>query len=239
MTSRPPPKRFSWQTYDLRPVLPDGWQPAVLALAAAEGRIVMLNPTSDTSREAAGHAPLRSRIVDGKTLTARLPWLYDLYRGHLRDLIQDTHDEHITVAQDPRHGLLMQIQAETNARYECHIDAAPIAAILYATDQPPGSGGELTIANRGDVRGKAAVDADASRIHPVAGQLVVIDGHRHTHYVSALESSEAESLRVAIAMTFFTPERPESMRPADLDSHLGMTPGSPARPGTTEQLFGS
>jgi hypothetical protein len=205
-------------------MLPAGWRTDVLALAAAEGRIVMLDPTSKTSREAEGRAPLRSRIVDGKRLAAQLPWLHDLYRGPLRDLIQASSDEPLTLAQDLRHGMLMQIQDEPNTRYECHIDSAPIACILCATDQPPGSGGELTVANRGDVRGRAAVDADASRIYPVAGHLIVINGNRYSHYVSALAQDETGGVgvRIAIAMTYFTPSRTESMRPLDLDGHLGV-----------------
>ena len=81
-----------------------------------------------------------------------------------------------------------------------------------------GAGGELVVSNRGDVKGRKNVDADALRIYPTAGQLVVFDGRQHTHYVAPL--NDPEGVRATVVMNYYTPSVTEDERPDDLDEHL-------------------
>lgn len=212
--------RFVWHSYDLRPVLPDGWQQAVLAFADRAARDKVITPTSVTSREHTRDLCIPVHSVGGRMIAQNLPWLDDLYSGLIRDLAQAISREPVSAARDVQLGLNLHIQRGSTERYECHVDSNPIAALLYVTSHPDGSGGELRVANKGDVRGRHEVDADSTRIHPVAGQLVFFDARRHTHYVAPLR--DPEGIRVVVVMTFYIPSCPEEMRPKDLNRHLGL-----------------
>jgi 2OG-Fe(II) oxygenase superfamily len=103
-------------------------------------------------------------------------------------------------------------------RYECHVDSNPLEGLLYVTDHPPGTGGELVVSNRGDVPTAEEVDRDATLIYPVAGHLVFFNGSCHSHYVRPLIAEDG--VRVVAAMNYYTPSLPESARPPDLNRHL-------------------
>jgi hypothetical protein len=109
-------------------------------------------------------------------------------------------------------------RGEHRRGYECHVDSTPVSTLLHVTTHPPGAGGELVVANRGDVVGRGAVDADPSNIYPVAGRFVVFDGRGHTHYVKPL--TNPDDVRVAVVMNYYTPSVTEDDRPDDLDDHL-------------------
>jgi hypothetical protein len=189
-----------------------------LAVADRLGTERALVPTSVTSRESSQDLEIPVLTVGGTKVASELPWLYDLYRTRLRDLAQVLTDEPVSTAEDPRYAINLNIQRGRSMRYECHVDSNPIQGMLYFTDHPPGTGGELVVSNQGDVNGKDAVDEDAARIYPVAGYLVLFDARHHTHYVEGVQ--EPTGMRVAAAMNFYTPSAPESTRPADLNNHL-------------------
>lgn len=120
---------------------------------------------------------------------------------------------------DQQAAINLIIQADQADRYECHVYANPIQALLYVTDHPPGTGGELVVASiRGDLHGPDAIGRLAAWIYPVAGYLVVFDASQHPHYVTPLH--ETRGHRVVVAMNYFTPAAPESARPLDLKNHL-------------------
>jgi hypothetical protein len=177
-----------------------------------------LTPTSVTSRESNRDIRIPVLTVGGERLREELPWLYELYCSRFRNLAQVLTNEEVFVAEDTRYGINLNVQRGRSMRYECHVDSNPIQGMLYFTDHPPGTGGELVVSNRGDVRGKDEVDADAARIYPVAGHLLLFDARRNTHYVEGVDSEEG--WRVAAAMNFYTTSAPESHRPADLNRHL-------------------
>jgi hypothetical protein len=216
LASKPLP--FLWHCYDLRTELAPGWQEDVRAVADSFGQERTLMPMSVTSREESSEIEVPVLTVGGQRVREEIPWLYELYRGRFRDLAQVLTDEPVSAAEDVRYGINLNVQRGRMMRYECHVDSNPIQGMLYFTDHPPGTGGELVVSNRGDVKGKDAVDADAARIYPVAGHLVLFDARRHTHYVRGTESDT--DLRVAAAMNFYTSSAPETDRPADLNRHL-------------------
>lgn len=209
---------FLWHCFDLRSELPDNWQRNILAVAERHAKKRTLVPTSVTSREENVSTEIPVLTVGGASVADELPWLYELYRSRFRDLAQALTTEEVQTADDIRYGINLNVQRGTNMRYECHVDSNPIQGMFYVTEHPPGSGGELVVSNVGDVNGKNAVDADATRIYPVAGYLVLFDARNHTHYVAGVCTTSG--LRVAAAMNFYTPQAPESARPPDLDQHL-------------------
>ncbi|SDC50804.1 2OG-Fe(II) oxygenase [Streptomyces prasinopilosus] len=175
---------------------------------------------SVTSRERVGVTAIPVGFVDGTTIAGELPWLREMYYGPFRAVAQLACAEPVFAARDAHIGLNMHIQRGSAERYECHVDSSPLSALLYVTDHPAGSGGELVVSNRGDVRGREEVDADATRVHPVAGQLVVFDARHRTHYVAPL--TDPDGVRIVVVMPYYTPSCPESARPTDLDHHLGL-----------------
>lgn len=212
---RPP---FLWHCFDLRSELPVNWQQDIVAAAERLTKQRTLIPTSVTSREASRSTEISALTVGGIVVANELPWLYELYKTRFRELAQALTAEPVSTAEDLRYGINLNVQRGKSMRYECHVDSNPIQGMLYVTDHPPGNGGELIVSNLGDVVGKREIDADATRIYPVAGYLVLFDARAHTHYVA--DVGEASEIRVAAAMNFYTPESPESIRPPDLDRHL-------------------
>lgn len=220
----PSTERFNWLTFDVASVLPDGWQEELKEVARRDRVTKQIVPPHSTSREGQGTPALQIMTVRGVTLSERLPWVVDLYRGYFRDLYQDATGVKIYPAEDKRYAVLMNVQEGTD-RYECHVDTNPVEALLYVTDHPRGSGGDLVVANDVDAHSTAEVDRDCSVLHPVGGQIVFFDARRFPHYVRAMRDP---GLRVAVAMNYYTDECPEATRPADLNEYLyGPTPAAP------------
>ena len=102
-------------------------------------------------------------------------------------------------------------------RYEAHVDSNPVEVLLYVTDHPYGTGGELVVSPNIDAVGISEIDNDCEIIYPESGKLLVFDFRTFPHYVRPLKSDE---YRVAVAMNYYTEECTEEMRPPDLDQHL-------------------
>jgi hypothetical protein len=86
------------------------------------------------------------------------------------------------------------------------------------TTHPPGTGGELVVAHRNEAHGISEIDADATEIFPIAGQLIFFDARDAPHYVRELRAEE--DTRVVVAMNYFTQNCNETNRPPDLNRHL-------------------
>src|SRR5579863_2175835 len=176
----------------------------------ADDRVI--TPVSVTSRERSASITLPVHFIGGIAVSRRFPWLRDMYYGSFREAAQLVCAERVIPAKSVHIGINLNLQRGNDERYECHVDACPLTAILHATDHPIGTGGDLMVANRGDVRGREEVDADATRIHPVAGHLIVFDARNYSHYVAPLR--DADGVRIAIALSYYTPSCPEELRPA-------------------------
>jgi hypothetical protein len=215
------PARFTWMSYDVSTAMPAGWRDELVRVARNDRTIKRLVPPHSTSREGSEVRSLNVMTVRGPTVWERLPWLIDLYRGYFRELYQDATGKRIYPTGDRRYAVVMNVQEGTD-RYECHVDTNPVEALLYVTDHPRGTGGELVVANDVDARSVEEVDRDCSVLYPVAGQLVFFDARRFPHYVRALRES---SLRVAVGMNYYTDDCPEETRPPDLNNYLyGVAP---------------
>ena len=170
------------------------------------------------SREAGDVSQIRRGRVHADHVQAVLPWLLDLYRGDFLKLAGTVCEEPVRPAADDRYGVVLNVQRGATMRFECHVDSNPLTGLLFCTDHPAGSGGDLVVANDVGAVGVAAIERDCTVIRPVAGRLIFFDGSRNPHYARAL-SSESDTRVVAI-MNFYTQSRPESTRPPELNRHL-------------------
>jgi hypothetical protein len=210
--------RFKWTSFDVNGLLPSGWESQVRTLAAEERKAKDLVPTSVTSRESATVEKIPVMTVGGLMVKERLPWLYDCYHGLFRDLAQQCTTEPVSTARDDRYGAVLNVQEGASMRYECHVDSNPIEGLLYCTTHAPGAGGELVVANSPAAADVDAVEADASVVYPIAGNLIFFDARELAHYVRPLVDDDA--VRIVVAMNFYVPSSPEAYRPPDLNRHL-------------------
>jgi 2OG-Fe(II) oxygenase superfamily len=209
---------FSWRGYDVRSLLPDHWQESLLNVAQSRSRSKDLIPISVTSRESPDVERVHVTTVGGLSLSEEAPWLAALYQYEFRALAQEAFCTEVVCAVDQRIGINLNVQRGRTQRYEAHVDSNPIEGLLYVTTNPPGTGGELVVANQSDALGTAAIDSDCSVVYPIAGHLIFFDARNSPHYVRPLSSDS--DLRVVVAMNFYTSYSREIDRPADLNFHL-------------------
>lgn len=208
--------RFNWVGFDVSNAMPIGWREEIERVGRSDRITKTLVPPHSTSREAEDVTSLQIMTVQGMTMWERLPWLIDLYQGYFRELYQEATGRTIYPTNDRRYAVVMNVQEGTD-RYECHVDTNPVEALLYVTDHPRGTGGELLVANNVMARSVEEVDQDCSVLYPVSGQLVFFDARRFPHYVRALTEP---GLRLAVGMNYYTDDTPEQTRPQDLNEYL-------------------
>jgi hypothetical protein len=211
-----PLDRFCWRSWDVRTLLPAFWQSEILIVAKDATQSVFY-PRGITSRESRKTVGIPMLSVNGNTVHQQLPWLTTLYKGLFRDLVQHGMEGLVSTALEQRYGAILNVQRGTQMRYVCHVDSNPIAGLLYVTDHPKGSGGELVVSNDQSASNVEEVDVDASVIYPVAGHFVAFDARRFAHYVRPLVDPQGE--RVVVAMNFYTSSCSERDRPTDLDQN--------------------
>jgi 2OG-Fe(II) oxygenase superfamily len=153
-----------------------------------------------------------SQVLEG------LPWLYRMYRGLFLELAGETCAERVVPALDDRYGVVLNVQRGTTMRFECHVDSNPLTGLLFCTDHPAGSGGELVFAHDPAASGVETVEKDCSVLTPHAGHLIFFDGRQHPHYARPLVSET--DVRIVAVMNFYTGSYPESTRPSELNRYL-------------------
>ena len=211
-------KLFLWHSFDVTSELPESWELCLQRIARAHAVQKSLAPTSVTSRESASITDIPVTTVGGVALAREAPWLDTLYKNRFRELAELVYGVEVSCAQDPRIGINLNVQCGATQRYEAHVDSNPIEGLLYVTTNPPGSGGELVVANNPAAVGIEEIEHDQSRVYPVSGQLIFFDARQHPHYVRPLVASDGE--RLVVAMNFYTAECTEADRPRDLNLHL-------------------
>jgi hypothetical protein len=207
--------KFHWTTFDVKGILPAGWQHEIQAVAAhADFREFPRTPV--LSREAQTVTRIHRGRVHADEVRARLSWLYGAYRGRFLELAAQACAEPVYSARDERYGVVLNVQRGTGMRFECHVDSNPLTGLLFCTDHP--AGGELVVAHDETAANVAAVERDCSIIRPNAGHLIFFDARRHPHYARPLTT--ASGVRVVAVMNFYTESAPESTRPRVLNRHL-------------------
>jgi 2OG-Fe(II) oxygenase superfamily len=207
---------FRWTTFDLNNWLPSGWQQDVVA-AAEEAEIRPFPCTPVISRESQGVQRVPRGRVHAAQVSHHLPWLVKAYRNELLELAREVvSPEHVSVAEDDRYGVVLNVQRGAGMRFECHVDSNPLTGLLFCTDHQ--DGGELVIANNMKAEGVAEVERSCSVIRPHAGHLIFFDARLYPHYARVL-TADSET-RIVAVMNFYTGSFPESTRPRELNKHL-------------------
>jgi hypothetical protein len=211
------PLSFDLTTFDVRGRLPVGWQQDV-ATAAVEADFRDFPRTPILSREAKDVVRISRGRVHASQVRQRLPWLYQLYHGYFLELASETSAERVVPALDDRYGVVLNVQRGTAMRFECHVDSNPLTGILFCTDHPAGTGGELVFAHAHGASDIETVEKDCSVLRPRAGRLIFFDGTKYPHYARPLLSEP--QMRIVAVMNFYTESYPESTRPPELNRHL-------------------
>jgi hypothetical protein len=203
--------------FDLTSYLPEEWQQQISAVAK-EADIREFPCTPILSRESPEVLSILRGRVYGSDVRQSLPWLYGLYRSLFCELAQATYAEPVMPALDDRYGIVLNVQRGADMRFECHVDSNPLTGLLFCTDHPQGSGGELVFAHDQAAADVGAVERDCTVIRPHAGHLIIFDGRQYPHYARPLASES--DLRIVAVMNFYTESCPESTRPPELNRHL-------------------
>jgi hypothetical protein len=210
--------RFSWTTFDVTTLLPEGWQSQLIDLARNEAVARQIVPPHPTSREAADVEAVTVQGVSAQQIRNKAAWLVSLYENEFLELAQRHTREPVAIARGERHTVVLNVQTGSTMRYECHVDTNPVQGMLYVTSHAPGNGGELVVANNHLAHSIQEVECDCTTIYPMAGHLLFFDARRHPHFIRSL--ADKADFRVAVAMNYYTPSAPETNRPADLDEYL-------------------
>jgi hypothetical protein len=186
-------------------LLPLDWVAQIERVVLSCARQSCLDGRSVTSREPDLGCALTVDVVDGNDIRRELPWLYQLYEGPLASIASLIHSQAVLPARDVRSAININALAGVGARYEWHVDSNPVTGILYVTDHPEGSGGELLfrVENREIV------------VRPTRGLFVAFDAREAPHCVMPLMT---DGPRISIPMNYYLPG--EQPRPSDLDAYL-------------------
>ncbi len=221
---------FVLHSFDVKSVLPVGWEHQVAQIVCDKTIFRSLKPTSVTSREDQTKVSyVKVGTVPSEEIARGLSWLTCLYRGLFFELAKAVSRESVYLAGGTK---AVNLNIQTGSmRYESHTDSNPIQGMLYFTTHNNGDGGELVVANNPNASSKEEVDADCQVFYPQAGQFVLFDARKFPHYVRPLQ--DKNQWRIAAAMNFYTPSCSEKQRPADLNEHLyGRMPISKNPPAT-------
>ncbi|MEJ0063308.1 MAG: 2OG-Fe(II) oxygenase [Alphaproteobacteria bacterium] len=206
---------FRYYDRDVTSLLPQDWQEELIKYTEANALNYRISPTSVTSREIDPNQPLNIYVVTGEKIKTGVPWLYKLYENELLDIVQKWHQaESVFCDPIPTSAVNINMQKGKNMRYEAHVDTG-LAGLLYVTGHPPGSGGELVVANNSAAVGTEAIDSDCVKIYPKVGNFVFFDAREHPHYVTSLNKDA--DCRIAVIFNYYSPS---CKRPTGLDQHL-------------------
>jgi 2OG-Fe(II) oxygenase superfamily len=209
---------FHWTGFDVTLALPANWQEQIRHVALRHAHVKQFPPTPLLTREAPDVTGIHRGRVRADVVKRELRWLYDLYRSKFTELARIAAGEPVAPAADDRYGVVLNLQAGTSMRFECHIDSNPLTGLLFCTDHAPGAGGEIVFGNDERAIGVDEVEQDCSAIRPTSGHLIFFDARRRPHYVRPLAHPDA--VRIAAVMNFYLGSYPESTRPALLNEHL-------------------
>ena len=173
---------------------------ATTALEASARHSVRIRRSSDEHL-------LDYSVVPGDVIQRDATPVYELYQSArlLRWIQWVTATPAAGLSPHVRSAVNINVLESPGQQYRWHHDAVPFTALLFLTSLPASAGGEFLIRTRED---------ELMAIAPVAGQLVVIDGHRCPHAVAPLRE---HAVRLTVPMVF---PAYDVERPLDLDDYL-------------------
>jgi hypothetical protein len=171
------------------------------------GREAALVERRDTNRT------LWYRVVTGDRIQRAGSRLFGLYSSPqmVAWVMKLTRSRRVSVSEHVRSAININCLDRVGQRYPWHRDAQPYTAVLFLTSVPARAGGCMVI---------RAADDERVAIPARAGDLLIMDGARCPHCVTALREP---ALRLSVPMVY--PVRC-SNRPKGLDAYL-YGPGAP------------
>ena len=161
-------------------------------------------------RRSSDEGSLDYRVVTGDAIRSDARPIFSLYES--AELL--TWIRYVTgkgdVQRSPhlRSAVNINLLDTPGQEYRWHHDAVPFTAVLFLTTIPESAGGELLV---------RTISGRLLTIEPVAGQLVLMDGHRCAHAVTRLR---AHAARISVPMVF---PAVHADRPPGLDDYLYAT----------------
>lgn len=200
--------------FDLRPWLPPDWEEHVCDFAVIYGELSYLDGRSVTSRqhEFGMTADGLVGIAVGEIIALELPWLFKLYQTTILQLANELEIGRYTVASDLRSAINVNILPACS-QYEWHIDSNPLTGLLFVTEHPLGTGGELVF--RPDPLGRPTEDWELT-VAPHAGDLLLFDAREAAHTVLPVPPPQR---RLSVPMNYYLADVAYA-RPVDLDRYL-------------------
>lgn len=209
---------FSWKEFDVSHLVNEAQRQEIIDFSFNNHKTRTLRPRSITSREEDRDLHIPVKTTGGRMIRKELSWLFSLYENEFKVLAQRCSTEEIYTANDDRYAVNINLQKGMEMRYECHVDSNPIEGLLYLTNHPSGSGGELVVSMETNAKGTAQIRSNSKVLYPKSKTLVFFDARDCPHYVEPL--AQDDQIRVVVAMNYYTPSCPESARPQDLNFHL-------------------
>jgi hypothetical protein len=153
-------------------LLPEGWDAAIRALADGPERHVLLDEESPDGRWSFA-------IVPGDVLRDRLPWLWALYHGALRDFASQAVGFPLFAANRLHASMTLNILSGAGAWSDWHKDMTAVTGLFFATAADADGAGDLMFR---DGAGREA------RLAPRPGLFVCFEGPVE-HQVAPLSSA--------------------------------------------------
>ncbi len=187
--------------------LPKGWQRQVRNVVRECGFNTVLTGSGSTSRETRENQQMAVRVADGRAVKDRLPWLWDLYNGLLKDFCATSFGRPIFPANLLHTAVNINQLAGRGAQYEWHVDSNPVTGVLFTTNSGNGLGGSLVFRHQS---GQRAI------VRPRAGTFVCFDARQIEHRVAPLRR---HGERISVPMNFYD-SATDQPRPSDLDPQI-------------------
>lgn len=178
---------------DLRELMPPAAAAVLQAAAFEHGRAVVKKGRGPGSLEPEETAGLDYRVMTGVDVREHLSWLYDLYVGPIRTLVEATLGQMVIMPDDMDGDINVNLLQGRGARYEWHTDRQRWTLNLFAVTLRPEDGGALIV--------KTGPEIDKKYIYPRFGYAILFDGHKVPH---AVEELKDDLVRVTVPMTYFT-----------------------------------
>ena len=161
-------------------------------------------------RRSSDEGSLDYRVVTGDAIRSDARPIFSLYESAelLTWIRQVTGKGDLQRSQHLRSSVNINLFDTPGQEYRWHNDAVPFTAVLFLTTIPASAGGELLV---------RTITGRLLTISPIAGQLVLMDGHRCAHAVTPLR---AHAARITVPMVF---PAVQADRPPGLDDYLYAT----------------
>lgn len=152
-------------------------------------------------------------VVTGDVIAEKMPWLIDLFRGRIRELVEEVAGEPLVPSENLRAGININTMDRDTQKdgYELHTDSNLWTALGARHTMRGGDGGELVIK-----RSQEEKDVEIGRVQIQEGHIYIFNGQEHPHQVLILENAQRRS---TVPMNYWRPGE-EANRPSDLDGVL-------------------